>query len=154
MNRINRLLLAALLLLGLLIWWLQPTPLPPLTPLQAGQIERIRLLGKGREIDLRRHDGHWWLGDRPANEGRIQQLLGIARTPSLRRIPVAQGRLAEFGLASPSIRLWLDGLELQFGDSDPINGWRYVRIGDQIHLIGDGFRHHLLAPPTAYLQAP
>jgi hypothetical protein len=143
----------SLLVLGLLVWvWrLQPQPLPPLTPLQPQQIERIRISDDtGRDIRLEKRAGRWWLGQAPANQERIEQLLGICTTPSLRRLPATERRLAEFGLAPPPLRLWLNDLELDFGTTDPINGWRYVLTGGQIHLIGDGFQHHLSAPVTAF----
>ena len=143
----------SLLVLGLIlwVWWLQPLALPPLTPLQPQQIERIRISDSaGRDIRLEKRAGHWWLEQAPANAGRIEQLLGISTTPSLRRFPIPQRRLAEFGLAPPTLRLWLNDLELDFGTTDPINGWRYVLTGGQIHLIGDGFQHHLIAPASSF----
>jgi len=144
-----------LLVLGLILWvWrLQPQPLPPLTPLQPQQVERIRISDdKGREIRLAKRAGHWWLDQSPADEERIEQLLGICTTPSLRRFPGAEKHLAEFGLDPPALRLWLNDLQLDFGTTDPINGWRYVLTGGQIHLIGDGFRHHLSAPAAAFIE--
>ncbi len=150
---LNLVLSGLVLLLVLLVWWLQPSPPPPLTPLLPEQIETIRINDtKGREIRLDRQAGQWQLGQVPANENRIRQLLGICITPSLRRFPAPRERLAEFSLAPPAIRLRLNDLELEFGATDPVNGWRYVRLGDTIHLIGDGFQHHLNAPANAYLQ--
>ncbi|MGD8589262.1 MAG: hypothetical protein PVG22_10575 [Chromatiales bacterium] len=148
-------LLLSLLVLGLilLVWWLQPQGLPPLTSLQPEQVERIRISdARGRDIRLEKRSGHWWLDQTPANEPRIEQLLGICTTPSLRRFPTAQRAMAEFGLADPALRLWLNDLELAFGTTDPINGWRYVRLDGQIHLIGDGFQHHLTAPAAAFIE--
>ena len=143
------------LVLGLIlwVWWLQPQGLPPLTLLQPQQVEHIRISDDtGRDIRLEKHAGHWWLEQAPANEGRIEQLLGICSTPSLRRLQVPEQRLAEFGLAPPSLHLWLNDLELAFGTTDPINGWRYVLTGGQIHLIGDGFQHHLSASAAAFAE--
>jgi hypothetical protein len=151
---INLLLSTLVLALALGIWWLQPQGLPPLTPLQAGQIERIRISDTtGREIRLEKRAGHWWREQTPANEPRIAQLLGICTTPSLRRFPIGEKQLAEFGLAPPALHLWLNDLELAFGSTDPINGWRYVRLEGWIHLIGDGFQHHLSAPASTFVAA-
>lgn len=140
-------------LLALLIWRLQPEPLPSLTNLLPEQIQSIQISDRsGREILLTRHNGAWLLGSAAADATRIEQLLGLCRTPSLQRFPAPLERLAEFGLQPPAIRLRLNDLELAFGSNDPINGWRYVRIDDQIHLIGDGFQHHLTAPPDQFLR--
>ncbi|MEN8167927.1 MAG: hypothetical protein ABFR65_10690 [Pseudomonadota bacterium] len=150
---LNLLLSGLILLLALLVWWLQPIPLPPLTPLLPEQIDRIHISDTtGREIRLHRQAGEWRLKQAPANAQRIEQLLGICTTPSLRRFPAPLERLEEFGLTPPAIRLRLNDLELGFGNTDPLNGWRYVRLGDSIHLIGDGFQHHLTAPASTYQQ--
>jgi hypothetical protein len=149
---INLVLLGLITALALLFWWLQPTPLPALTNLQPEQIEEIRISdNKGRDLRLRKTASGWRLGQAPANARRIHQLLGICTTPSLQRFPAPQ-RLEEFGLQPAAIRLQLNRLELAFGGNDPLNGWRYVLIEDQIHLIGDGFQHHLTAPEPAFRQ--
>jgi hypothetical protein len=152
--RINLLLLALAGMLGLLLWLSQPSNLPPLTQLDPQQITHIRIsdLG-GREINIRRQQNQWMSGDRRADERRIGQLLKICQTPSLRRFPAPE-ELSAFGLAPAQIVMGLNEATLSFGSIDPINGWRYVLYGDQIHLIGDGFRHHLIAPAQAWLAQP
>lgn len=150
---LNLVLSGLVVLLGLIIWWVQPEPLPTLTDLQPEQVENIRIADdSGREILLVRQKGTWLLGQAPADVKRIEQLLGICNTTSLNRFPAPLERLQEFGLQPPAILLRLNDLELAFGSNDPINGWRYVRIDDQIHLIGDGFHHHLTAPASEFLQ--
>ena len=34
----------------------------------------------------------------------------------------------------------------------PVNGWRYVDYDGEVHLIADGFYHHLRAPAEAWLE--
>ncbi len=150
---INLILLGLTTFAGLLIWQLQPDPLPPLTSLQPDQIHSIRITDPaGRDIQLNKTAGQWRLNQSAANTQRIEQLLGISTTLSLQRFPVPMERLGEFGLQPPGIRLWLNEIELDFGTTDPIRGWRYVQQGDQLHLIGDGFYHHLSAAKEAYLN--
>ena len=69
----------------------------------------------------------------------------MLRTPSLRRFPVSADRHAEFGLAQPELILEVDGVPIAFGGLDPVTQHRYVLYAGEVHLIGDGFRHHLLA---------
>lgn len=150
---INLILFGLTLIAGLLVWLLQPVPLPLLTSLQPEQIHSIRITNTaGRDIQLKKSAGQWRLNQSNANTQRIEQLLGITTTPSLQRFPVPVDRLAEFGLGPPGISLWLNEIKLDFGTIDPIRGWRYVLLRDRVHLIGDGFYHHLTAGKEAYLD--
>jgi hypothetical protein len=87
----------------------------------------------------------------PAAAGRIAQLAGIAATQVYRSLPNGADR-EELGLNADSLRLTLNGLVLRFGDLDPIAQHRYVAVGDQVHLIGDGFYHHLIASAEDYVD--
>jgi hypothetical protein len=86
-----------------------------------------------------------------ANSERIAQLTRIASTPVFRSMPEGDG-VPGPGLKSAQALLILDGLPLRFGDTDPIDQHRYVAAGGQIHLIGDGFWHHLIAPAQDYVS--
>ncbi len=153
LSRVNLILLLLVALLGGAAWWLQSSDMPPpLTRLSPARIQQIRLIRAGQTIELQRHNGVWWLGEARADRQRVAQLLGIATTPSLAHFPLPQGRLAAFGLQPPETILWLDQTELRFGTTEPLSGQRYLQIGDQVHLIGDGFRHHLNAPAAAFLE--
>lgn len=152
--RVNLLLLGIAGLLGLLVWLSRPSPLPPLTGLDPLQVTRIRINDlRGRTISMRRQAGQWMSGERRADATRIGQLLKICQTPSLRRFP-APDDLTPFGLTPAAIVMSLDDSTLSFGDNDPLNGWRYVLYRDEIHLIADGFHHHLLAPAQAWQAQP
>jgi hypothetical protein len=152
--RLNLILLAAAGLLGLFVWQLRSPGLPPLTTLDAARVERIEISDlSGRHILLQKTAGLWRSGGAAADRERIAQLLRICDTPSLERFP-AGDELAQFGLDPAPIRLRLDRVSLDIGAVDPLNGWRYVRIEERIHLIADGFYHHLTAPPEAWLETP
>lgn len=160
-NRLNLILLAAVLVLGL-VAFLQPgleeekPPKPPLTTLDPEHIQRIEIQRPRQDpVVLRRQEGHWqlrlderWL---PANTWRIRQLLELARSPSEARFP-APAELAQYGLAEPRIRLRFDTLTLLFGDSEPLTHRRYVQQGDTVHLIDDRYYIHLVAADTDYLR--
>jgi hypothetical protein len=150
--RLNLILLVAAGLLGLIIWLSRPTGPPPLTRLDPAVIERIEIGAlSGGQVRLRKTAAGWHIGQAEADAQRVEQLLGICDTPSLERFP-APADLTPFGLNPAPIRLTLDTLTLDFGTTDPLNGWRYVLIGKEIHLIADGFFHHLTAPPEDWLE--
>jgi hypothetical protein len=79
-----------------------------------------------------------------AENRRIGELVRLADTPVYRSLPRgAEAR--HLGLGDTSPRLTLNGVDLAFGDIDPVGKHRYVAVDEQIHLIGDGFAHHLIA---------
>ncbi len=152
--RTNLILLTVACLLGAVIWQAQPPGFSPLTPLDPASIELIDISDlSGRHIHLQKAAGRWLAEGAPANQERIRQLLGICATPSLESFAAPQD-LAPFGLDPAPIRLQLNGLTLDFGNTDPVNGWRYVHFEQQVHLIADGYYHHLTAPPAAWLASP
>ncbi|MEW8507623.1 MAG: hypothetical protein AB2598_13050 [Candidatus Thiodiazotropha sp.] len=150
---VNLLLILVVSLLGLLLWWSQPDTLPPLTQLDPQQVRRIDINDlEGRKVALSRSQGQWMIDNQLADQSRVRQMLKICSTPSLRRFR-APDDLRPYGLAPAPLLLRLDSATLMFGDTDPLNGWRYVHYMGEIHLIADGFYHHLTASPQAWLAA-
>ncbi len=149
--RLNLLLLCVASVLGLLVWWSQPSPLPALTRLDPQRIGRITINDlQGREIELTRQQDRWMSGAQLADQQRVGQLLRICETPSLDRFE-APDDLSPYGLDPAPLVMRLDDATLRFGNNDPLNGWRYVLYRGEVHLIADGFYHHLNAPPEAWL---
>lgn len=144
--------LAALLLA--LLAWLEPglrrdTQASPLTDLAPESVRGLRIFDRaGLVLGLERTGAGWELVSPvpgPADGARVERLLGLLATPSLRNLGAVEGRLAEFGLETPEFLLEFDGIPIAFGSLDPVSGQRYVSFAGEIHLIGDGYRHHLLA---------
>lgn len=152
--------LILLLLLPVLvaITWFKPGLEQPqtaaLTPLLPDEINTIQISNhRGESIKLQRENGHWVMQQpisNKANSHRINELLGISQTPSHTSFNSKDRSLADYGLNPPHFVLQLNELKLQFGNIEPLYQRRYVKIGDQIHLIDDGFQHHLLAPASAF----
>ena len=153
--------LALLLLAGGLIGfiWLGPRSEPPqepekLTALDIAEITRVRIEGRRREpLELSREGSRWQLTEPralPADPVRVTSLMGIASARVHEAFRAEGNDLAAFGLKPPVARIWLNQHELRFGDTDPLNGWRYVLYGPDVHLITDAFFHHVLATPAAF----
>ncbi len=119
---------------------------PPLTPLEPERIQSIRIETDGRLVEhLERHREGWFSRMQQTavtDETWVERLLHMAELPSLTRFPVPRDP-TPYGLDRPRHRLWFDGLELQWGGVEPISGRRYVRVGDTVHLVTDGYTHHL-----------
>ncbi len=161
MNRLlraNLMLVVLVFLLGLVVW-LEPGlerehALPPLTDLSPASVRGLRLF-KGNDLvmGIELTDQGWHLNAPVAglaDNERVRELLGLLGTPSMRRFAISPASHPEFGLAPPEYILEVDGVPIAFGGLDPITQQRYVLYAGKVHLIGDGFRHHLLAAPDGF----
>ncbi len=116
---------------------------PALTHLKPADIRRIVLTRGGQEIaDLSRRGNQWQITAPrrlPANDEKVQSLLRLVEEESLEHFAVAGMKLADLKLDPPEIVVRLNDVGLDIGDTDPVNGRRYVRVGDTVHLIGDTY---------------
>lgn len=128
----------------------------PLTHLTPEEIDFIRISdNRGRNLVLEKQQGGWQMTspyNKPADEQRISQLLDITTTRSFSHFEVPKDRLAEFGLAPAAIHLQLNNVKLEIGGNESVQFRRYVRIADQIHLINNGYHHHLMAQADDYVR--
>lgn len=152
---VNVALLAAAALLAALAFYEpgrdEPETPPPLTGLAQGQITRVAIHRPGEpDVALGRDETGWRLTaprELPANGGRVENLLALAGTESRRQYAAADLDPEQVGLGERAPRVTLDDIEFVFGATDPINGWRYVRVGDHVHLTRDGFIHLVRQEP-------
>lgn len=119
-------------------------------------VTHIRLeLDAGGVIELRRADDSWQLVDPlriAANNFRIDTLLRVLSTPVHAHIDAKPGELARFGLQPPRARLLLDGKEILFGDTEPINGRRYLLYDGKVALVDDTYFSHLSSSAANYVD--
>lgn len=152
LGRVNPILGALVVALGLLLWWFPtgPAPGPALTDLDPGTIRRIRVGDRrGLKFALARDGAGWRLTHPqagPADPDQAAALAGLARAVSQRQLPPEGLDLQALGLDPPGLRLELDDRVLDLGGTEPIQGRRYVLVAGRVHLIADPI-HHLLRVP-------
>jgi hypothetical protein len=152
--------LAALVLLLVLAVWQSPEEgtapeMAGITTLNAAEINSIRIRNSSGEFLLQRQEPGWHMShpyEVAANDFLVARLLEIADADSLESFPAPAEELAKFGLEPPQATLDLDSTRIQMGSTNPINNHRYLRIGDNLHLIQDRFPHHLLAAAEAFVD--
>jgi hypothetical protein len=142
--RLNLALVGLVALLAALAWFRpgikhdgEATPLVK----DAGSIKEVRLALAGKpEIRLVR-DGEAWrmLAPRafPADAAMMQGFLDGLGAPVEDAFAAAGMDLAKYGLDKPLARLWLDGVEYDFGAVQPINKQRYLLSAGRVMLVDD-----------------
>ncbi|MCB1733923.1 MAG: DUF4340 domain-containing protein [Gammaproteobacteria bacterium] len=148
--RLNLLLLAVVLTLGSLLW-LDHRPPPEtiqrLTPLQAEAVRSLRIERQAQEaVVLERNETGWHMRypwSVRADAERVRRLLGLLSQRSDVTYPLADVDPARLGLMPPRATLVVDGMPIGFGDSEPLNRRRYVRVDDRVHLLEDRYFYQL-----------
>lgn len=129
---------------------------PTLSDLVASDLLLIEIVREGEPTIKLGQSLQGWGLETPmrvdADPDRVEKLLAILNTPVHRSLPQTSAALDQLGLASPSIRLRLNTLELAFGGIDPVGQFRYVASEGLVHLIDDRFYHLLIAPPIDYVS--
>ncbi|KPK40993.1 MAG: hypothetical protein AMJ69_00280 [Gammaproteobacteria bacterium SG8_47] len=159
--RINLVLLAAAVLLAALAYFepgRSPAPQPrKLTAVSADTVDRIDIERRGNDtISLRKRGEAWWI-ESPfgvalsANALRVKSLLEISDTVSQSSFPAGGKDLKPFGLSEPEIILRLPGASFAFGNTDALNGWRYVLSENTVHLIADTLYWFLSADSATFV---
>lgn len=148
LNLILLLGVAALALVTIYQPGIKPPPAPiKLTTVLPEQIKHIQIESAGKPtLTLEKQDGHWRITAPqalPADDGRVNSLLRLVQETSQARFTARPEELRKYKLEHPAIRLTLDKLVFTFGDTDPINGRRYVQIGTTVHLITDMYYYQL-----------
>ena len=151
-GHLNLLMAVAVVGLVVAVYFSQEKPNPPpkpLTVMKQADITHVRIHHEGLpDIELSKDKGEWWL-QKPvrarAETVEVNGVLELVTHEIGSSYPVKGLRLAEMGLEKPSWSVDLNNVHIDFGDLDPLEGRRYARIGEQVHLIGD--------PPSAALDA-
>lgn len=130
--------------------------LEPLSRENPRAISRIRLdPAAGGTIELRRAEGVWQLVAPmriAANDFRVNALVGVLAAPVHARIDASAQELGRFGLATPKGRILLDGIEVLFGDTEPIHGRRYLLYDGEVALVDDAYFSHLSSSAANYVD--
>jgi len=126
-----------------------------LTQLEAEQVTRIRVRHNQRDIELEKTGDTWHMLhpiNIEANAFRIDTLLNMLDTASHAAYSTSTLELEKYGLSEPATSVTFNDKTVYFGIANPINDYRYVRIGDTVHLIDDHF-YPLLSSQTGTLVA-
>lgn len=145
-----------------------PPPPPPVSKLEPGDAMHVTIAVPGKpEIRLQHVNGIWRIVAPVrlrASGFRVRLLLAVVHAPSPAGFRAAGNNLASFGLEPPLASLTVDGQRFDMGDTEPINGRRYVLYEGQVNIVDyPGFRFlragvpalvdPALLPPSAQLES-
>lgn len=113
----------------------------PLTALAADAVKSIRIEHPGQPtIQLEKQAGRWQLTapvQAETDPFEVASLVSLATQETKRKLPLADVKLGELKLDPPQFSVTLNEQKLDFGDMEPLEYRRYVRVGDTVALIDD-----------------
>lgn len=116
-----------------------PAPPVPLTQLQSPEITSIKIAQPGNAtVELARVNGTWQMtapAKMRADQFQVKALLDSLHADVKSSFAAQAPDLAKYGLAPPRLQLWLNGTEFDLGATEPVDNYRYVLSGGQVHLI-------------------
>jgi len=154
-------LLVLLVGLGLITFFepgLEPAPvaatLSTIDPADITQIHISRL--QKPQLQFHREQDSWRIvSDEsvPASEFQVRSLIELAGTEAKRSYSLDQLDLSKLELNEPFASVSFNaGLTIEFGNTEPLGGQRYVKVGDKVHLIEDRFQHLVEADFTTFVD--
>ena len=140
-SRLILILAATVAALALLAWLKPGLKTPDVdTPLlaQAPAATQLRIAPTGATAAELTRAADGWHMTAPlalrADDAAIGDLLQLLAMPADAGFP-ATGDLSRYGLDRPGIRLTIEGTELDFGGTQPIDQRRYVLLDGRVHLV-------------------
>ena len=119
-------------------------------------VQTIRLTRPDKpDVVLQKMAGSWQLQAplaSPANASRARALASLAAATIIRSYHVDEHSLKAIALSPPRFHIQLDDLELALGAVEPVDKLRYLRVGDQVHLVPNEITHHLSATPEGFVD--
>jgi hypothetical protein len=158
---INLLLLLGIVTLGLIARF-EPGIQPPadvsaITALKADGVHRIHINRPIRDdLVLLRQAPDRWVIQRaaalPADNFKVMALARLAEQIPVRSYAVKDMDLGALQLSPPFATVILNDTAIEFGNLEPIDGLRYVRVGDRVYLIPDNYVPLLEAGFTQFVR--
>lgn len=158
---INLLLLIAIGIL-ILVAYFEPgikeqTETPAITAVTKGQLRRIHLNRPVRDdLVLVKKEAQRWVIERtpelPADNFQLNALQRLAEQKAVRSYAASELDLAQLQLDPPYATAVLNDTAIEFGNLEPLQGLRYVRVADRVHLIPDVYLQLIEASYTQFVR--
>ncbi len=142
---INYLLLAAIIVLTWIGYQFpiredQKLSQKRITPMQAADIQRLRVENADQIIDIERQDGQWMITSPIqwyANQLAVNRLATLSEQPLHSKLASSQIDLSTIGLRIPRAIVTLNDTAIAFGSTNRIGNRRYLLIPPNVYLVDD-----------------
>jgi len=130
---------------------------PAITTLKKDQLHRIHLNRPVRDdLVLVKTSTQSWVIEHtpelPADNYPVNALQRLAEQKAVRSYPASVLDLAQLQLDPPYATAILNDTAIEFGNLEPLEGLRYVRVADQVHLIPDLYLQLIEASYTQFVR--
>ena len=158
---INIVLLAAIGILSLVVRFGPDIDQQPetasITSLKKDQLRRVYINRPVREdlVLLKDDAGRWNIEHTPVlptDSLQVNTLLRLAEQKAVRSYPADELDLTQLQLAPPYATVILNDTAVEFGNLEPLDGLRYVRVADRVHLIPDTYIQLIELSYTQYVR--
>jgi len=154
------LLLIVLILITVVVIEPGTSPAPTavlLTDLKNSAVNKIKITRKDKDsIELEKRSNQWQMLAPyvlAANNYKLESLMKLLETETAAQYDISQLDPARYDLLNPAVSIrFNDSLQIDFGNLEPLQRQRYVRIGQQLHLIPDYYYYQLIGSTTDYLD--
>lgn len=126
-----------------------------LTGINPENINTIQISRKTGDIVFKKENNKWHMQSPYyllANPVRINSMLRLLQAHSYTQINKKDVDLNQFKLNEPDVSIRFNTLQIDFGDTSPLNEQRYVMVNDTIHLINDSLYPQLKTSATFFLS--
>jgi hypothetical protein len=125
--------------------------------IKADDVTHLRIEYHGRSsIDIEKNAvGDWYLKEplqMAANPIKINSILKFLDNTSYARFSTQGSTLEDFGLAPARLTLIINDSAFLFGSNTPLDGQRYVRINQNIHVTSDNTYYKLIVEPASLVH--
>jgi hypothetical protein len=130
-----------------------PVPLTSLDPVGAKSLD-IRCPDCRTRRFEHRANGWWMLEPYPvrADDSAVSRLANVVKARVRTKLDIGAYDLPKLGLDPPRMTIKLDNVQIDFGDEDPIEHDRYVRVGTELFRVPDRFSARLLESPETEID--
>ena len=119
------------------------------------KISRIVIQRENGDIEFS-HTANGWQMLSPhqvrAHDFRIKHLLNLLETPILKSYDIDELALESYGLKPPRASIRYNDIEILFGNTNPVNNWRYLQTENKLLLVYEEIYPLLSAQPTSFVD--